>query len=1043
MGQLGRRPSRQWLRNLIVHAAWLPQTEETAACFALWGEAGQSDTLLVRARGRTRDARPHPFAASAEALREALPLPELNEAAVAGSLVAQLPSAGARPLPSRPFLSEPAPAAKIRLGAWTLPALLFTPLDSLTLLINVDIETPGRVAGPDLRFWIAAARFALELVAGQRYLPALITSGTVCRAVWRPQFDLPDDQARFDKLAGAMPPAARAVTRSGAKADPEIGPHTLLTDFLDCAVDAFVRQEAEFTWRRKKKSSMLPGELWLRALVAEDSTVDLPPSFVEQYQAWTQPAQAPEGNFRLCFRLDPPGTADEDGIVLPRPGAFDWTLRYFLQANDDPSLLVPAEAVWRERGSSLKFLNRKFDQPQEGLLAGLGLAARIYPPIEDSLRAARPEGCQLAAEGAHNFIREAALLLQGSGFGVLLPGLSTKLGLRLKLGSRKQTKAPAGGVAKLAFENVVAFNWELALGDQVLTRDEFERLAALKVPLVQVRGQWVEVRPEQLQQALDFLRERETAGEVTLEEALRLALAPGSVAGLPVAAVETAGWVGELLGRLTGQARLEPLAAPAGFVGTLRPYQAVGFAWLAFLRQFGLGACLADDMGLGKTIQTIALLLHLRQAQGRRKKPALLVCPTSVVSNWQHEVERFAPSLRVLVHHGSERDKANFVQDAQRSDLVLTAYALLPRDEALLAAVEWGEVILDEAQNIKNPDTRQARAARQLPAEHRIALTGTPIENRLGELWSLFQFINPGYLGTQASFQTNFARPIERAQDPAAARRLKDLAGPFILRRVKTDRSVIDDLPAKNEMKVYCALTREQATLYEAVVRDSLRQIEQAEGVQRRGLVLSTLMKLKQVCNHPAHLLGDGSALVNRSGKLNRLGEMLDEVREVKEHALIFTQFAEMGELLKRHLEASFGDEVLFLHGGTPAKTRTKLVDRFQNDPYAPPAFILSLKAGGTGLNLTRANHVFHFDRWWNPAVENQATDRAFRIGQTRNVQVYKFLCTGTVEERIDEMIERKLALAQSIVGTSEAWITELSTEQLRDLFALRAEAVV
>jgi SNF2 family DNA or RNA helicase len=309
-------------------------------------------------------------------------------------------------------------------------------------------------------------------------------------------------------------------------------------------------------------------------------------------------------------------------------------------------------------------------------------------------------------------------------------------------------------------------------------------------------------------------------------------------------------------------------------------------------------------------------------------------------------------------------------------------------------------------------------------------------------LWSIFQFLNPGYLGSQESFRANFAKPIERAQDPEAARRLKALAGPFILRRVKTDPNVIRDLPVKNEMKVFCGLTREQVTLYEAVVRDSLKQIEESEGIQRRGQVLATLLKLKQVCNHPAQLLGDGSALPDRSGKLTRLAEMLEEARAVKERALIFTQFAEMGALLKAHLQATFGDEVLFLYGGTPAKARTPMVERFQSDSHGPLAFILSIKAGGTGLNLTRANHVFHFDRWWNPAVENQATDRAFRIGQTKNVQVYKFICAGTVEERVDEMIERKLALAESIVGTSEAWVTELTTAQLRELFSLREAAL-
>jgi SNF2 family DNA or RNA helicase len=412
------------------------------------------------------------------------------------------------------------------------------------------------------------------------------------------------------------------------------------------------------------------------------------------------------------------------------------------------------------------------------------------------------------------------------------------------------------------------------------------------------------------------------------------------------------------------------------------------------------------------------------------------------VSNWRHEVARFAPSLKVLVHHGAERRRPAFAEQAAQHDLVISSYPLLHRDEEQLTELEWGVVILDEAQNIKNPDTRQARAARKLRADHHVALTGTPVENRLAELWSIFQFLNPGYLGSQADFQAHFARPIERAQDEAAARRLKALVGPFILRRVKTDPAVISDLPAKNEIKVFCTLTKEQATLYAAVVRDSLQRIEESEGIARRGVVLATLLKLKQVCNHPAQFLRDGSALADRSGKLARLVEMLEEVRAVKERVLVFTQFAEMGQLLKAYLHETFGDDVLFLHGGTPAKARELMIRRFQEDPHGPFVFVLSIKAGGTGLNLTRANNVFHFDRWWNPAVENQATDRAFRIGQARNVQVYKYLCAGTVEERIDELIERKQALAERIVGTSEAWITELSTEQLRELLVLREEAV-
>jgi SNF2 family DNA or RNA helicase len=442
------------------------------------------------------------------------------------------------------------------------------------------------------------------------------------------------------------------------------------------------------------------------------------------------------------------------------------------------------------------------------------------------------------------------------------------------------------------------------------------------------------------------------------------------------------------------------------------------------------------------TLQAIALLLHVRSSSNNGTQPALVVCPTSVVGNWRRELQRFAPGLKPHTHQGAERASGEaFVRQLKGVDVVLTSYPLLARDCETLEAVEWSTVILDEAQNIKNSATKQAQAARALPSEHRIALTGTPVENRLTELWSILHFLNPGYLGSEQSFRRRFANPIERLDDAEAARRLKRLTAPFILRRLKTDPAIISDLPDKMEMKVYTTLTTEQGTLYEAVVKDVIERIEgaDAEGddMSRRGLVLSLLMQLKQICNHPAHYLKDGSPLDGRSGKLSRLTEMLEEVYAADDRALVFTQFAEMGELLRTHLRATFYDEPLWLHGGTKVKEREDMIRRFQAE-RGPTVFILSLKAGGVGLNLTRANHVFHFDRWWNPAVENQATDRAFRIGQTRSVQVHKFVCAGTLEEKIDEMIESKKALAERIVGADESWLTELSTAALRDLVQLR-----
>jgi len=397
----------------------------------------------------------------------------------------------------------------------------------------------------------------------------------------------------------------------------------------------------------------------------------------------------------------------------------------------------------------------------------------------------------------------------------------------------------------------------------------------------------------------------------------------------------------------------------------------------------------------------------------------------------------------VMVHHGLARMKgAAFRKQAQTHAFVISSYALLYRDFEVLKQVPWSGVILDEAQNIKNPETKQARAARGLKADYRVALTGTPVENNVGDLWSIMEFLNPGFLGTQTEFKRTFFVPIQANRDPEAVGGLKRLTGPFILRRLKTDKAIITDLPEKLEMKVFCTLTKEQASLYAAVVQEAASALDSAEGIQRKGVVLATLSKLKQVCNHPAQFLGDNSTIPGRSGKLARLTEMLDEILQMKERALVFSQFSEMGGMLRRHLQEMFGREVLFLYGAVPKAQRDRMIERFQTERDGPQIFILSLKAGGTGLNLTGATHVFHFDRWWNPAVENQATDRAFRIGQTRNVQVHKFLCMGTLEEKIDEMIERKQEIAAGVVGTGEGWLTELSTAELKELFALRREAV-
>ncbi|HEX8866714.1 MAG TPA: DEAD/DEAH box helicase, partial [Lentzea sp.] len=746
----------------------------------------------------------------------------------------------------------------------------------------------------------------------------------------------------------------------------------------------------------------------------------------EQLDRWRDSAGS-ESPVRTCFRLRSPEQRDED----------EWAIEFLLQAVDEPSVLVPAAQVWFADDGVLR---RWIPAPQEHLLADLGRASRLHPDLDEALRGSHPAELEVGAEGAYRFLTAAPVLAQ-AGFGVLLPSWwqqTTRLGLKLTTKSR----GTAGTVAKeseIGLKSIVDYKWELALGEDTLTDAELAELARAKVPLVKVRGQWVQVDQKRLAAGLAFLKRgggSMTAAEVMLHSGLTEA---DESLPLPLMSVEADGWLGDLLSGKADE-QLEPVEPPPGFHAQLRPYQQRGLAWLAFLDKIGLGACLADDMGLGKTVQLLALEA-LNRAGGKRP-PTLLVCPMSVVGNWQREAARFTPELSVHVHHGADRLDGDALREAVEShDLVLTTYALAARDADALSDLTWDRVVLDEAQNIKNSATRQSQAVRQLKARHRVALTGTPVENRLAELWSIMDFANPGVLGTVNTFRARFAVPVERHNDQDAAARLRKITNPFVLRRVKTDPRIISDLPDKVEMRQLCNLTTEQASLYQAVVNDMLEQIEDAEGIGRKGLVLATMSKLKQVCNHPAHFLGDGSRVAGRSGKLARLEEVLEEVLAEGDKALCFTQFTEFGSMLVPYLAARFDTEVMFLHGGTNKASRDRMVERFQ-DKRGPSLFLLSLKAGGTGLNLTAANHVIHLDRWWNPAVEDQATDRAFRIGQRRNVQVRKFVCIGTLEERIDTMIEEKRALAQLVVGAGENWLTELSTSQLRDLLTLSGEAI-
>ncbi|MEY4511098.1 MAG: hypothetical protein RLZZ450_3220 [Pseudomonadota bacterium] len=679
------------------------------------------------------------------------------------------------------------------------------------------------------------------------------------------------------------------------------------------------------------------------------------------------------------------------------------------------------------------------------MLLALGRAARLYPPIEQALREREPALIRLDPSEAFRFLDEGAPRLAEAGFGIMVPAELTasgqrRLRLRMRVGGGAHVAGVVAGKSPLSMEQLLEVDWQAAIGDHALTKRELAALAAQKAPLVRFRGEWVAIDARELAAI-----QRQLAlgpSQITMREAVQAALSGETQQGTLPATVTATGAFSTLLEQVRDAAQGER-TAPATLQATLRPYQQRGLSWLSTMGSLGLGACLADDMGLGKTVQTLSFLLWRAEAVPSDTRPTLLIAPTSVVGNWEREAARFAPSLRVVPHFGAERAQRPADLAREPRALVMTTYGLLRRDAALLATVDWAVVVLDEAQNIKNAASSTARAARALCATQRFALTGTPVENRLAELWSILEFLNPGLLGALSTFRRDFAVPVERYNDEAASQRLRRLVGPFLLRRLKSDPAVIQDLPAKNEAKVFCTLTREQATLYQAVVDEELRRIGESEGIERRGRVLALLTYLKQICNHPAHYLADQSPLGGRSGKLSRITEMLEEAMAAGDKALVFTQYREMGERLRAHLSEQLGVVVAFLHGGTRKRERDEVVQRFQEDPRGPRIFVLSLKAGGTGLNLTAASHVFHFDRWWNPAVEDQATDRAYRIGQKRAVQVHKLICSGTVEDKVDHLLEQKRQLASQVVGSGEQWITELGTDDLRDLFALSGHAVL
>ncbi|MFG2559589.1 DEAD/DEAH box helicase [Streptomyces sp. NPDC048496] len=893
-----------------------------------------------------------------------------------------------------------------------VPAVLLPVADALPLLVRARYR---QSAHPAARCWGAAALHGLNLVARGRLVPGLTAED---HDAWRAGPRDAEDIAHLRAIAAAMPPEAHAVPLPDRTPLQLPDPESLVGAFLDAVADTLPRTPA--------------AAYAMGAPFAAREAQHLP-----RARDWAaEVAAGLDAGVRVSLRLDlsayelfdtadtyggpDAGDSTEDTADIHR-GAARHAAAAITQVHSlaDPTYVIDAAALWNGGGGEPFGPRARIDA-----VLALRRAARVWTPLERLLDQPVPDVLALTEDELYELLSDAGARLAAAGVSVHWPRELVR-SLTAAAVVRPAPGSATDGTSFFDAEQLFSFNWQLSLGAEQLTEREMDILAEAHRPVVRLRDQWVVVDPALVRKA----RKREL-GLLDPVDALAVALTGSAeVDGEQVEAVP-AGALAELRTRiLADDATIE---SPPGLDATLRDYQLRGLAWLDRMTSLGLGGCLADDMGLGKTITVIAL--HLRRAH---PAPTLVICPASLLGNWHREINRFAPGVPVRRFHGTDR-----TLDDPDDGFVLTTYGTMRSSAAELARHSWGLVVADEAQHVKNPHSSTAKALRTIPAPARIALTGTPVENNLSELWALLDWTTPGLLGPLKAFRARHARIVENTGTAAglgneeAIERLSRLVRPFLLRRKKSDPGIAPELPPKTETDHPVFLTREQATLYEAAVRETMAFIEASEGIARRGLIMKLLASLKQICNHPAqYLKEEPTRLIGRSGKLALLDELLDTILAEDGSVLIFTQYVTMARILSAHL-ASRAVPSQLLHGGTPVAERERMVDRFQSGEV--PVFLLSLKAAGTGLNLTRAAHVIHYDRWWNPAVEEQATDRAYRIGQTQPVQVHRLIAEGTVEDRIGDMLAAKQALADAVLGAGETALTELSDRDLADLVSLR-----
>ncbi|MEJ6019324.1 DEAD/DEAH box helicase [Corynebacterium sp. H113] len=886
-----------------------------------------------------------------------------------------------------------------------IPTWDFISDDAVALLVQLRNHTFSPAMAPDLRFLVDVAQGLERWALAGRALVAVVWEDNE----WWPQWRMVDGLQEMSWRAQVIERTPPVVVANGGKAVVE----DLLQRLFHWTVNVLLSD---------MDTPVSARQGFVRSLVSSEALRKTSASVAADLAKWR--GSAATDNIQLIFVLEEPAH-DDDAL---------WSIRiYYRVGVSAPDRLNPQLC----KPSVLKQL-----RPQ------LHAAQKAFPPFETAPSEGYGLDVLLTAGQVVELVRGGVEKLRAANIDVMLPKAWLEGEPSLKLVTKTEELEPTGAAPgaqepRLGFNQLVKYQWKLSIGDTELSEAELRTLAKSGSGLVKLRDKWVHADARATRDALRFLQEQTAAGEkigagsATLKE-LRFDGGAEQAAPVPVT-VEGEGWLREAFNTEDGLERDVDVPVPAGFVGQLRDYQQRGVNWLAWMSLAGFGVILADDMGLGKTVQILTLLQYEKET--REVKPTLLVVPTGVLRNWAKEAATFTPTLRLGVLHGGNRPNGDQLQDfIAQHDIVLTTYGVATRDAVELGAVEWEHIIADEAQAIKNPNSQAFRALRSFPARQRIAMTGTPVENNLGELRSIMDFCNPGMLGSARTFRSRFAMPIERDGNEEKLELLRSITSPFVLRRMKTDPAIVPDLPNKDEQTVHVALTAEQAFLYEGCVKDIEEHVNAAKGVKKKGVILAGITKLKQICNHPAHYQSDGSQILDRgqhrSGKLIELDHIIDAALDAGEKVLVFTQFVEFGNMLAPYLSQRCGVEVPFIKGQLTPNKREQAVELF-NSSDGPPIMVLSTLAAGVGINLTAANHVVHMDRWWNPAVENQATDRAYRIGQLKDVKVHKLVAAGTLEERIDELIFDKSVLADAVVQAGETKLTEMTMDQLHSMWRL------